>query len=118
MSIKIKTEKIMVKGKERVRVLEVEALPKKDLPYQYLSQAPNCYGSDWLYSTRIIYQDGVNTPNEEYYIELLKRGYDYDPEEFNRRLAFIRKCGDRLKRINREIKARAEKWHGEETFII
>jgi hypothetical protein len=118
MSITIKTRKIMVNGAERVQVLEIEALPKKDLPHQYLSQSPNCYGSDWLYSTRMIYQDGVNTPSEDYYIELLKRGCHYDPQEFARRIEFVRKCGNRLRRINREIKARAEKWHGEETIVI
>jgi hypothetical protein len=34
------------------------------------------------------------------------------------KLAIIRRCGNRLQKINAQLAKKNEGWHGEETFVI
>jgi hypothetical protein len=116
VSIKIKINKIMVAGEERIEILGCQALPKKKLPEEYLTAAPHCYAVDdghglrWLRSSRMDLPAGSCLASWRDTVELLIVGHHYDPQEFARRVEFIRKCGERLQHINQEIK--------EETLVI
>jgi hypothetical protein len=123
MSITIKTKKIMVAGEERIEVTGCQALPKNKLPEEYLDTAPHCYFVDghgllWLRSSRMDLPDGSCLTSWRDRTELLIVEHHYDPEDFYRRLEFIRKCGERLQHINQKIKDLAEKYGKEETFVI
>ena len=106
MSIVIKTEKVVYKGVAKYEVLGIEALELGELPRPYLDSEPHCYKSGE--SLKIFY-DGVF---------FVSKGETYTTGEMKTRLDLVKKCGEWLAEINKEIKKLEEKWKGKETFII
>lgn len=105
MSIVIKYEEI---GKDKIKILKLNALTKDKLPEEYLKQKYCVYLSN-----------GINGLNEKIkffdshtsgkYIIVFLEKETYIKDDFYKRLRFIRKAGKKLTKINKAIKLENEK---------
>jgi len=115
MAIVIKTMKVV--GKDGVpsrKILGVEALGRKDgLPKKYLCGAPRVLYSTFRRERLVIVPEKGDAWS-------LPVGGVVDEETFQKSLDVIRRAGDRLHKINKEIERKREEFgHGKtETFII
>jgi hypothetical protein len=122
--IKITHTTVSIDGKKNYRIDEIECLPKEKLPARYLEGCPCCCpailkGPDGSESPigiviqTVLPKKGVTGEREIIYIgDVFGEGY------MNRFEDLLRQCGERLHRINQEIKE-AEAWVGKtETIII
>ncbi len=108
MPITIKTEKVVTSdGTERRKILEIEALGWKDLPEVYRNK------TDALYLDMYNALCCCDRPNN-----ILSKGSAYPEQEFQNKLILVRKAGDLLCEINKELKQKRAVWNGEETFVI
>lgn len=98
--IKIVGEKVVSRGVKCIRIKEVVALGINDLPDEYTENEP----AVWLQG-RYLHHKG--------YGPLVATGDLIRETRFNDHLEFIRKCGDRLKTINDQLKVENKDWHGE-----
>lgn len=108
MSIIIKTRKeVLSSGFEGRRIKEIVALKRDQLPLAYFDDTYNVFLS--------------NNENRLYsgqYHTIFEVGDFYTESAFQDKLAFVRKSGDRLKKVNDQLKEMKENWKGKETFII
>jgi len=107
----IETEKIMSEGHQLRKILKINNCKEyKDLPLLYLN-GPHVYLNveyTWFETkTRII--------NGRDNRELLLEGVTYHEKSFQDKIKYIRECGKRLARINKNIK---NCWKDKETFEI
>jgi hypothetical protein len=112
MAIKIKTEKILLQGEKAYKVLDIEALEKRQLPIRYLALEGSVYkkgGSPIALC--------ISRTRSDYDRVLSVRG-EYSPQEFNERLKLIRKAGEMLRKVNKELDKENAGWDGVETIII
>jgi len=112
MNIKIKTEKIVLRGVAYRKVIEMSGvLPKGELPEEYIV-GRNHSGE----KPRIFAQgDAIIVCS---YAGSLFVGRAYLEADFQQSLAAIKAAGDHLHDINIRIKHLQQEWKGEETFII
>ena len=108
MSIEIKTERVIKDGKRYIKVLKVKALTKEELPGEYKSTYPRC--RYWANIPKLIvdvyyYGPNVKSSTETWF--QIEEGLCYQVDEFYKRLAIIKKCGNRLHELN---KAKHAKW--------
>jgi hypothetical protein len=104
MRLKIKVEKVIERGIPSYKILEIEALKRSELPDDYLNGDPYCYLQENLVigpARECLYMNGV-----------------YTLTDFNKKLSTLKECGERLGKINKNIKELRANWTGQETFII
>ena len=113
MSIKIKTEKKIIRGEKFYKIVGVKALQKEELPKKYTellgSVCLKIYKNDdeWLWV-----RDSTG-------LSMLVRKGDLVPSEKMEKITdTCKKAGVLLRKINLELKVENEGWEGEETFVI
>ncbi|MCK5615081.1 hypothetical protein KAR91_75155 [Candidatus Pacearchaeota archaeon] len=113
--IKIKMEKIIDRGDQMLRVLEIEMLEYSDLPLNYTQIGESVYlykGSDF---TNVKYFREFNRYTDN---DWLRVGEEYSAKIIKKRIEIIRRCGKRLQEINRLLNLENKGWDGTETIII
>jgi len=109
MAIKLVVERyVKSNGVKGYIVKSFDLLRESKLPKMYLDKKPNCYKTTW--PTRIIL-------NGEEWREI-REGDFLTEEELQDILAFLRVCGNRLKKINEKLSQMREEWNGIEEFEI
>ena len=108
MAILVKTEKIINRGQASRIILDIEALGKNDLPYEYMEGTPRC----WKEGPALKVREGG------YLGKCLIIDRIYCEEDFQKILKKIQACGSRLREINLQIRKSERTWKGEEIFII
>ena len=113
MSMKIYTEKCVIRGEKRRKILGFEGvLEGLELPKEYVLGYPrvtlesHC-GYEYL---AIVDEKGRRT--------VMYADESYKEDEFQEMIKAIEKAGYRLHEINKKVKELEEVWKGEETFII
>ena len=107
--IKIETRKEIVRGAQKRRIINVEALSEHELPLEYVMGFPfTRLGSD---GNSLLIRDGNTTM-------WINQNELWDNESFQKWLEVIKNAGNRLKEINKKLEDHNKNWEGEETFII
>lgn len=112
MGIKIETEKIVVRGERKRKVVKIEMLKAIDLPAEYCSGesvTADCHNKLSVWYSQNDRQVRQNILAEESI---------YSEKTFAKNLATIRVCGNNLARINKRLAKENADWHGNETYII
>ena len=113
MSMRIYTEKCVIRGEKYRKILGFEGVLKEaELPKEYTISYP-----------RVVLESFCG---EEYLAIVDEKGrrcvmysdHYYKEDEFQEMLTAIEKAGERLYEINKKVKELEEVWKGEETFII
>jgi len=110
--IRIKAEKYENYGRRFIRILEIDALEKKDLPEEYVS------GEDCFWLEGNMFCNALET--------ILEVGRKYEVFEFTASMQFIKQCGIRLEEINKKKKKekpappepKKREWSGIKEYII
>lgn len=105
--IKIETEKVMINGKNMRKIIKIEALNGDAVPKEYLNEYPFCFKSS--NKTSLVYKLFSEST------KLINVGDTYTEEDFQSLWKIILQCGERLTKINRELKVKNQ-WIGKETF--
>lgn len=107
MCINLHFEKVMENGEPCIKITEVKALPRTMLPRSYLQGRPCCIGSTQQ-GDRIEIWLEKQPPTE------LKKGGIILEEDFLNVFNQLRKCGKRLKKINKKNRRRIARkdWQG------
>lgn len=115
MSIKISTEKIVVRGKQLRKITGIELLEEKHLPEEYTDSGEFMSA----YNNGISYQhpDQTKTTHTQT-TNYLRVGETLSDESLQHCLENIRRCGNRLQKINARLKKENANWHGTEIFVI
>lgn len=113
MAIRISTEKLVWRGEKARKITGIEGViaSEEKLPFEYVEGYPRIkWISSWGGGLEIYGEDGdyMSLFIDEIYTE----------EEFQKRLDWIEKAGERLHEIRKKEKELKESWKGEETFII
>ncbi|MCK9325025.1 MAG: hypothetical protein M0P69_05975 [Bacteroidales bacterium] len=103
ITIRAKKDRDEITGKTGIRVLEINALTVDELPNQYIGDEPSVWSD--RDENRLIC-DPAGTGSYSLCVGLL-----CSEEYFGRRMAYVRRAGERLKEVNEELreKARLEK---------
>lgn len=109
--IKIETEKVVVRGVQKRRIIKIEALSETELPFEYVQGSPFVRLGGSNGKSLLITKDG-NTTKWMDINEL------WDEEVFQKWLKVIKAAGDRLRDINKKLEKKNKDWHGEETFLV
>ena len=118
MPIRIEFKKVLVKGDRYVKIVKEQALKKDKLPAEYLREKP------WVFCNNT--GDCLMLPNNIIDVEiyggsrtsLVEVRYLLTPDSFTRLIAYLRKCGDRLKEVNERIEEDRKKWVREGIVVI
>lgn len=107
--IKIETQKEVVRGGQRRRIIKIEALSEQELPLEYVQGFPFVrLGND---GKSLLMRDG----NTTMWMNLNEL---WDEEVFQKWLGVVKASGNRLKEINRRLAEQNKDWKGTETFCI
>ena len=102
MTIKIKFERTLVRGEKRIVVRNLDALPYARLPAAYADSADGKHfclnGASFLCTSSE--EHGYRDSDGYLCNTLLREGNAYTEAEFYSRVAYIKKCGERLEVIN------------------
>ena len=111
--IKIRTEKIVgINGELYRKFKQFSMLPQSRLPRKYLAGSKNvCMGGP-----DSIYIQGFTACGWKSHV--YEVGDRISEERFQELLVHIRRCGNRLMKINRKLAKLRKEWSGEETFVI
>ena len=116
MSIVIKTRKEVDGFGNKVRcVLGFKALKKSELPEAYLKIEPRVFVYNSLFTD---HKDVLSVIDDHKKSVEISVGKKIKEEQFQEILRSIHAAGENLMRVNKELKAKREKWNGEETFLI
>lgn len=113
MSMKIYTEKCVIRGEKCRKILGFEGvLEDIKLPKEYVLSYPRVVletfcGEEYL---AIVDEKGRRT--------VMYSDRHYKEDEFQEMITAIEKAGERLHEIRKKVKELEEVWKGEETFII
>ncbi len=114
--IKITTEKIVVEGEKRRRIIDIEGvMPLSELPDEYVNGVPRVIRQQKCGNHKDICvekYDGFNIVESR----LLNVGQDYDEVEFQIILQIIYNAGERLHKIRQGEKELKKTWNGKEVF--
>ena len=112
MAIRISTEKIVFRGQKARKITGIEGvIASEKLPFEYVEGYPRIkWISSWGGGLEIYGEDGD-------YMSLFLDEI-YTEAEFQTRLKWIEKAGERLYEIRKKEKELKKSWKGEETFII
>lgn len=108
--IRIEAQKvIMNSGDFGYKITNVKALERKKLPWMYLKEEPNVYfKKNGAFPKYLVLCNGME----------IVVGFTYTKHEFEKRIEYCRKAGNRLMEINKKIKELEKQWNGKETIII
>jgi hypothetical protein len=111
MSVVIRAEKVVTGDNRRYfRINELKALKTNKLPKAYINpEIEHMYLSN---HEKALY---TSFNNMGYF--LVEDSF-YEKKDFYEKLAFIKKAGENLRRINKEIEEKRKNWQGEVEFII
>ena len=93
----------------------MEALRCVELPSVYLEDEPNVYESS--NGHLVTYSGGDKWCRLNDRVLLCRNGF-IEEQEFQKRLVYIERAGERLASINRSFRKKRNDWKGEETFEI
>jgi len=120
--IRIKTEKYENYGRRFIRILEIDALEKKDLPEEYLAGDSVWKDGEYLRFNRVG-ENEFKVPKAYIYV-----GVGYYSENFSLYMQFIKQCGIRLEEINKKkrekakpvppVAPKAREWSGTREYVI
>lgn len=108
-------EKIIDKGDQRLRVVEISMLEHDQLPRNYTGVGESVSLNDNSYNPYVKYQREFDN---DFDIFWLRVSIDYSPEEIQEKIETIRRCGRRLAEINRLLAIKNAGWSGTETITI
>jgi len=112
MAMRIKTEKLVWRGEKSRKITGIGGvIASEELPIEYLKGYPRVEWTPDKWGGLAIYTDSGDR------MRLLLHEI-YTEAEFQVRLEWIEKAGERLYRIRQKEKELKENWKGEETFII
>lgn len=114
--IKIKVRQIVVRGEQKFCVIKIEALEENKLPKRYINSE-----GYWVYlEHNILYANPKTFRNYEYSSRdnILAQGSTYSKESFEKVLAYCRRAGDELKKVNKELEEENKNWEGVKTYEI
>jgi len=116
MAIEIRAEKVLALDKSGpcYLVREVRCLGRDKLPKEYKDSLPWCCLT--YYDGQQCIEFDVSGPG--YHKGRLTVGKTYDQEDFEKVLEIIRRCGQRLRKINEKRKELTIESQGEVTFLI
>lgn len=113
MSMKIYTEKCVIRGEKYRKILGFEGVLKEaKLPKEYTLGYPRVVLETWSGYEYLAIVD------EEGRRCVMYADESYKEEEFQEMLTAIEKAGYRLHEIMKKVRELKEVWNGEETFII
>lgn len=107
--IKIETQKEIVRGVQKRRIIKVEALTELELPFEYVQGFPFVR---LVNDSRSLLMRNGNTTRWMNLNEL------WDEEVFQSWLEIIKASGQRLREINKRLAEQNKDWKGSETFCI
>jgi hypothetical protein len=112
MAIEIVTHRFETEDGTVFRVMKIKAKDRDSLPKEYLFEGPCIWYSIGASGSKSLlmsngYRAGGRVTNN---LPILFVGGMYKKTDFNSRLDFIRKCGNRLKNVQQEIVAVEEKF--------
>ena len=108
--LKIETEKIVVRGVTRRKIIAISgAMANDDIPEAYFNQKPNF---DAIPQGLYLCAEG------QFYGKRLVAGSDFSEHEFQSLLSAIRVAGKRLHELREDEKKLKKIWNGKETFCI
>jgi len=99
------------------KVIAFEALWEEDLPKEYTDNEPCVYKSGSELVGRTYYKKEENY-HCSYSPYVFCTGARYKEDDFNRRLDFVKKCGERLRKINKRLAKENAEWNGKIVHII
>lgn len=116
MRIKIKAEKIIVRGEQKRKITEIKALSYAELPAEYTAHKTEYIS---LAEKDLNYRN----PDKTQTSHVQSKGYlrineIIEEATFQECLKNIRRCGHRLQEINARLKKENVNWHEKETFVI
>lgn len=112
MSITIKAEKIIVRGKRLVEIKSLSLLTRSELPVVYFkNDVDYCFLDND--GDMGVHPAGKGKDTTYYKVRM-----HMEEADFNSLLAEIKICGTRLQIINARLAKENADWHGKETFII
>lgn len=120
MQLKIKVEKVMVRGERGYRVVSIEGFTEDQLPKEYRN-GPCCFvGSttgNLFFCGPEEFCDHLHEQGLPWlaYGVVLERGARIPVDKFNNILNVVRSLGNTLHRINKKLR---NDWRGEEVFTI
>ena len=110
--IRIEIDKTLINKEKYVKVLSVQMLQRKELPQKYLDKG------EWISLSELRTQV-IHVVDGDTVVLLWVGGGKPIPEaEWKEKIALIQRCGDRLRKINEQLKKDSAGWEGEETVII
>jgi hypothetical protein len=89
---------------EKVRIIKIDGLKHSELPLEYFNQKYNIFKTQ-ICGNYVLLSTGIFHPGN--YIWLTE-SHIYSKKDFIRRLRFIRKCGEKLRKINKQLKMKSE----------
>jgi hypothetical protein len=105
----IEAEKIIMKsGDFGYKILSVNAIPRNDLPWEYLEKEPNVY----LYTSFLLNNKAFPDRIVLGEVAEIVVGSTYTEQKFNQRIEYCEMAGERLRRINKEIRKKQKNWNG------
>ena len=111
--IRIKSEKVLIKGQRYIKILALSALTKKDLPAEYLALH---------YDEKVWYCPACEGLGCHLVKTILLVGGRYTEAEFSKALAYLERCGENLTQINKMLKKKAletkEVWSGRQEITV
>jgi len=112
MAMRIRTKKLVWRGEKARKITGMGGIMEsEELPLEYLKGNPRVEWISDKWGGLAIYTDDGKR------LRLLINEI-YTEAEFQVRLEWIEKAGERLYRIRQKEKELKESWKGEETFII
>jgi len=119
MSIEIEIEKIIVRGEQRIKILELKGLNIEDLPKRYKEGE---YVSIARSKHYLFYSSNrertVKGNTRNWHGTYLEVGGVITRQFFEECLRNIRRCGEILVKVNKKLEEENKNWKGNELFII
>jgi len=111
IGLKIDTKKIVYRGQKFYEVKGYSCYESERLPVKYFEQFPYCFNADDNFLAVV----SSNNDDDCYEVRV---GDLIPQEDFERMLKIVRHCGEKLHKINMEIKEIKKGWNGQESFEI
>lgn len=109
--IKIEAQKIIVKGKQFIKIARIEMLKYDELPCMYTNGMSCWYDGGGF----VIYKNGKQE-TESHFMAL---GTNlYTEEEFIKKTGMLRRCANRLKAVNEILNRENSNWKGSVVISI
>ena len=108
-------ERIIDRGDQRLRVLEIEMLELGQLPKNYIFIGESVHLDKNSRDPFIKYFKNFTRRGDRRWLSV---GEDYSPQSIEKKIEIIHRCGKRLQKINRLLTIENAGWEGIKTIII